>query len=82
MSNQYGFDCPECKNLIPTTTALLLQGTIHCIACGLKLEVDNKASKASLEAIRKLSESSEAITASTKQALPKGTVDTKISGAN
>lgn len=75
-----GFQCPECNSLIPTTIPLLLQGYIHCISCGLKLTVDTEASRASLEALRKLSESTDDISRSPQESLPGGVITTEIKG--
>ena len=55
ISHQPGLVCPECNFKMPISIDMLLSGSpIECPSCGLKLSVEQEASKPILDRLRKL----------------------------
>jgi transcription elongation factor Elf1 len=64
-----GFPCPECPSTIRPSMPQLVSGApIYCSGCGLKLQVDLRASAASLKELEAFNKQQEKAQALRKQA--------------
>ena len=55
LSNKPGIDCPQCGTRILTSIDMILgREPIECVQCGLKLNINQEASKPALESLKKL----------------------------
>lgn len=49
-----GMSCPVCNGFIPISMYQILESSIFCPSCGLRLDINKNASSKAIEALKKV----------------------------